>query len=278
MRVQSQILIFLSLIILCGCTRSSGEQDNLNAVLWVQTSVEYTATTSGIYAAATAALQQTIAAEIDVPGRMVVVMDLDETILSNSRFKAHQLLQKSREQSKTWDQWIVLRNATAVPGAVEFIKASQELGVTVRIITNRRCLERPDDRDDCPQKEDSLANLRQVGVKIDGSAILMRGEQSPERCLGLLSGAEKEAGGWSTIDKTSRRECVSQDFDIMMMVGDQLGDFVGDSGRSTLASRDASLMQYQDKWGKTWFMLPNPTYGTWFMLLYPDRRAHLVGR
>jgi len=279
MRIRSHCLVLLLLIstILCACTRSSGREENLNAVLWVQTSVEYIATTTGIYAAATAALQQSFDVEIDAPGQMAVVLDLDETIFNNSRYKAHELQVKSREQITSWDQWAALRNATAVPGAVEFIRASQELGVNVRIITNRRCAKRPNDLDSCPQREDVLANLRHIGVEINDYALLMKGDKPPDRCMGLLSDAEKEAGTWSTSDKTSRHECIGHDYDIVMMLGDQLSDFVGDSGSLTLASRDALQSQHQDKWGKTWFMIPNPTYGAWWRLLYPDRRSHLRG-
>jgi len=277
MRIWSHCPVFLLVIsaTLCACARPGGEQDNLNAVLWVQTSAEYTASTTGIYAVATTALQRTVENRVGDAERMAVVMDLDETILNNSHFKAHELLVRSRNKRKSWDEWVTLRNATAVPGAVEFIRASQELGVTVMIITNRRCQVRPDAHEQCPQRADTLANLQQIGVEVNRHSLMFRGERPSGQCLSTLSDAEKETGSWSTANKTSRRDCVGHDFDIVMMLGDQLGDFVGDSGGSTLAFRDALQSQHQDKWGKTWFMIPNPTYGTWFRLLYPDRRSHL---
>ena len=278
MRFQSQCLaiLFFTSVFLCGCTRAGGGQDNLNAVLWVQTSVEYTATTTGIYEAATTELRRVVEARADAGRPLAVVLDLDETILDNSRYKAHELLVRSQDRRKSWDQWIALRNATAVPGAVEFVRVSQELGVAVYVITNRRCEPRLDSKGECPQQEDSLANLLQTGLKIDDQALLFRGERPPEQCLELLIGAERETGSWSTADKTSRRACVRHDFDVVLIAGDQLSDFVGDIGNSTLESRDALQSQYQHMWGRTWFMIPNPTYGAWFRLLYPDRRSHLI--
>lgn len=279
MRFRSTGMVTSLLVgaVIFGCTRSGGGQDNLNAVLWVQTSVEYTATTTGIFAAATDALERFVETRSDSPRPLAVVVDLDETIFNNSRYKAHELLVRSRDRRKSWDQWIALRNATAVPGAIEFIRASQALGVTVYVITNRRCVTRPNDQGDCPQQNDTIVNMQQVGFDIDAESLFFRGEQPPEHCVDLLTGAERETGSWSTTDKTSRHACVRQEYDVVMTLGDQLSDFVGDSGKSTLASRDALQSQNEHKWGDSWFMIPNPTYGTWFRLLYPDREAHLRG-
>ena len=279
MRGRTNYLLLLSFISanLCGCIKSSSEQENLNAVLWIQTSSEYAATAIGTYAAATAALQRTVTTDVTGIDRMAVVMDLDETVFDNSRYKAQEVLTSVRKQDETWDQWIALREANAVPGAVDFIRASQDLGVSVLFITNRRCRERADTLGDCPQKEDTLVNLQQLGIEIGRRALFLRSEQVPDRCLSFLSESEHEQGRWTASDKTSRRQCVGLDYDIVMLVGDQLGDFIGGPGQSTLVSRDELLRQYEEKWGNTWFMIPNPTYGAWLRLLHPDKRAHLRG-
>ncbi len=260
-----------------GCNKGRSGQDNLHSVLWVQTSAEYAATTTGIYAAATRALQDIVEAASGDTGRMVVVMDLDETIVDNSRFKAHQLQANFGAPLRTWDQWMAMRNATAVPGALEFIGAAREMGVKVMIVTNRRCAVRTGDDRVCPQEEDTLANLQELGLRFDGDSIFLRGERPPERCVDYLSGVERVSGAWVSADKASRRSCVMHDNDIVMMFGDQLGDFVTNPDNSTLDSREAAMNEYEDRWGKTWFLIPNPTYGTWLLLLYPDRREHLHG-
>ena len=279
MRIRTNYLLLLSFIsaYICGCTKISSEQVNLNAVLWIQTSSEYAAATIGTYAAATGALQRAVAADATGIDRMAVVMDLDETVLDNSRYKAQVVLTNVGRQFKTWDQWIALREATAVPGAVDFIRASQELGVSVFFITNRKCRDRADNSGDCPQKEDTLINLQQLGVEIDRGALLLKSERPPDRCLSLLSESEHEQGRRTASDKTSRRRCVGLDHDIIMLVGDQLNDFIGDPGNATLASREELLQQHKEKWGKTWFLIPNPTDGAWLKHLQPDKRAHLRG-
>jgi acid phosphatase len=278
-RIQQSLWLVLSVFALglSGCSKSRSGQDNLHSVLWVQTSAEYAATTTGIYAAATRALQDSVEARAGDTERMVIVMDLDETIVDNSRFKAHELQADLGSPLKTWDEWITLQNATAVPGAIEFIEAAQGMGVKVMIVTNRRCVVRTGDDRVCPQEDDTLANLRQLGLQFDGESLFLRGERSPDRCVDYLSGVERLSGAWATADKASRRSCVMHDYDIVMMFGDQLSDFVTNPEVSTLDSREASLNEYEDRWGKSWFLIPNPTYGTWLRLLYPDKREHLHG-
>ena len=93
----------------------------------------------------------------------------------------------------------------------------------------------------------------------------------------LLSGSEHENGRWASRDKTSRRQCVELENDIVMLVGDQLGDFVGELEESTPASRNAIVNRYEENWGNIWFVIPNPTYGDWLDLLRADKKSHLRG-
>ena len=247
----------------CATTESPGTvnaNDNMDAVLWVQSSTEYAAAAAGTYAAATAALPGLVQAD---SGRgLAVVLDIDETVLDNSRYQGELVENNASYNSASWDQWIERRDADAVPGVVDFIRASQAQGLHVAFITNRACRKRPDSADDCPQKEDTLANLEDIGIDAKSTTLFLRGEVPPEECLPLLTGAEQAAGVWSS-DKTSRRACVGIDHDIAMLFGDQLGDFTEIDEDSSTASAHATAARFEEHWGKTWFMLPNPTYGDW---------------
>lgn len=279
MRLMTDYLLFVSMISanICGCATMSSEQENLNAVLWVQTSSEFSAAATGTYAAATAALQRRVAADPGAVDRMAIVMDLDETVLDNYAYSAQLVLDNVGFQDETWDRWVALREATAIPGAVAFIRSSHDLGVSVFFITNRECLDRADKLNACPQIEDTVVNLRQLGIEADPDRLLLWGGRPPDRCLSLLPQSEREQGRWIASDKTSRRRCVELDHDIVMLFGDQLGDFIGGLEGTTPASRLALLDQYKENWGNTWFMIPNPTYGSWLSLLQPDKRSHLRG-
>ncbi len=50
-------------------------------------------------------------------------------------------------------------------------------------------------------------------------------------------------------------------------MGDQLGDFVQIIS-NTPEGRAALFRQYRDWFGVRWFMLPNPTYGSWEPALF----------
>ena len=65
-------------------------------------------------------------------------------------------------------------------------------------------------------------------------------------------------------NKNTRRQHVAKDYRIVMMIGDNLGDFVDDEENSSSPDiRMAAADRHYDMWGKYWFMLANPTYGDW---------------
>lgn len=277
MRLTEIYLLSLSMASasICGCVTTSNVQENLDATLWAQTSSELPAATIGTYSVATASLQRIVAERPTGNDRMAVVMDVDETVLDGYSYMTQLLLDNEEYTAETWDQWLALRVNAAIPGAIDFIKTGQELGASFIFITNRECLKRADNSGDCPQKEDTLAVLRELGVQTDLDHLFLRGERPPARCLSILTDVEKEKGRWVSSDKTGRRQCVRLDHDIVMLVGDQLGDFIGGLEGATPEIRKALVGQYRGKWGNTWFMIPNPTYGDWLDILQPDKRSHL---
>jgi acid phosphatase len=252
---------------ICGCATTGGAgstpaNDNMDAVVWLQSSAEYAAVTTVVYAAATAKLREIAERDENSSRSAAIVMDVDETVLDNSRYQGQLMIDDSTYDSESWDAWVALRAADAVPGVVDFIRMSQSLGFHVAFITNRTCRSRPDSAEHCPQAADTLANLDAIGVETSSTTLLLRGDRPSERCREHLTEPERVDGAWSS-DKTSRRECVRTDRDIIMLFGDQLGDFIevaesppGKTGREIATD-------YAEHWGVTWFMLPNPTYGSW---------------
>jgi acid phosphatase len=69
---------------------------------------------------------------------------------------------------------------------------------------------------------------------------------------------EKE--GWSG-DKTTRRAAVAAHYRIILLCGDDLGDFI--SARKPRAERDSTTAQYMSWFGERWIVLPNAMYGSW---------------
>ncbi|MEM1176402.1 MAG: HAD family acid phosphatase [Pseudomonadota bacterium] len=263
--------ISLLVLVLGGCaasveTDATPSHDNTDAVVWLQSSSEYAALTAGVYASATAALDAVIGAGDAT--KMAVVLDVDETVLDNSSYQGQLVLDNDTYGSETWDRWIALKAAVEVPGVVDFIRESQARGIHVVFITNRECLQRSSAGDVCPQLEETRANLESIGIDTAQTTLFLRGQQPPEPCRALLTGAEQAQGVWSS-DKTSRRACVELDRQIVMLFGDQFGDFTeahGTDGR-------VSAAEFSDNWGRNWFVLPNPTYGGWKPRSAAEKRA-----
>jgi 5'-nucleotidase (lipoprotein e(P4) family) len=132
-----------------------------------------------------------------------------------------------------------------MPGAVDFAKAVAARGATVYFVTNR---ETPG------EAEGTLANLRALGFPIaaDGSNVLMRGDaRAPGR------------------DKGERRRWIGARHRVVLVLGDNLGDFL-DGASASRSVRQQLMAPYADWWGRRWFMLPNPSYGSWESALLVD--------
>jgi acid phosphatase len=68
----------------------------------------------------------------------------------------------------------------------------------------------------------------------------------------------------------------AKDFRILMSIGDDFGDFLPDVKKNiTPEQRSALVDQYQNYWGAKWFVLANPTYGSWQTILKQPNSQYL---
>src|SRR5271154_5875126 len=122
--------------------------DLLNAVLWMQRSVEYKANALGTFALARLRLDQALAdtgwtaAPAEQTGAFgdlppAVVADLDETLLDNSAYQARMIKTGKTFDPKSWTEFVAAQLSTALPGAVEFAHQVDAQGVKLFYITNR---------------------------------------------------------------------------------------------------------------------------------------------
>lgn len=221
--------------------------DTLNAVLWMQRSVEYKANALGAYALAQIRLDQALAdkkwtaapAEQKVPYQDLppaVILDADETILDNSGYQAWLVTAGESFNPKTWTQFVKSETSTPIPGAVEFAKYADAKGVKVFYISNRT-----------KEEEDPTREvMTKYGFPMGGNVDT------------FLSA--KEQPDWGSA-KGTRRAVVAKDYRVLLLVGDNFGDF----SDAYKGSEDERLKAYEaDKvrWGHDWIMLPNPAYGS----------------
>lgn len=222
--------------------------ENLNAVLWMQTALEYEASAVQAYRQAllqlesaqkdvawSAALEQTSDGSKLSPA---VILDIDETVLDNSSYQARQVRDNTPFTAETWDRWCLEARATAIPGALEFTREADKRGVAVFYITNRTA----------NLEEATRKNLAALGFPLESGAdtVLTRGER-PE---------------WQASAKGPRRAHVAATHRVLLLIGDDLGDFVVDAA-GTPEQRAARTAPQAGWWGRRWIMLPNPTYGSW---------------
>jgi 5'-nucleotidase (lipoprotein e(P4) family) len=225
--------------------------ENLNAVLWMQQSAEYQATALGGFKHAIRMLDLALAdpawdalppAEregLPLAGLPpAVIVDADETIIDNSLFQARLIRDRQEYRPERWREWTEERGATAIPGALDFARAASERGVTVLYLTNRRIPE---------EHEATVDVLRGLGFPLADDASNL-----------LAMGDPRGPGS----EKSPRRRWAGERYRILLMLGDNLGDFI-DQGELGVGERNAAMAQYRDWWGERWLMLPNPTYGAW---------------
>ena len=242
-------------------TEAVPQDDRLNAVLWAQQAVEYKATTDGIYALAAMRLDQALAdpdwtAAPDLQGAAyqdlppAIILDADETVLDNTPYAADDILAGEQFDPDRWNDWASAGVASAVPGAVEFTRAAAAKGVKVFYVTNR----------DAVTEEGTARNLAALGFPMGGNVDT------------LLT--KKEKPDWGSA-KSSRWSVVAKDYRILLMIGDNLGDFTDDY-KTSPADRQAVYDANADKWGREWIALPNPGYGSWESAPFDHDYSHSV--
>jgi 5'-nucleotidase (lipoprotein e(P4) family) len=232
---------------LCAVGAFAQTHENLNAVVWMQTSAEYRATALQTYRTAEASMLRALAdrtwtAAVEqrraVPELPVaVILDLDETVLDNSAFQAWVTATPDAAfNDQTWGKWVGEKRAGLVPGAREFLLAAHAHGVAPFYVTNRVC---------DPNKPD------------DPTVAVLRMHHLPFRPERLLCKTE-------TSDKSARRNLVAAGNRILLLIGDDFNDFLSlPQGQSSVADRSTAVDAFERYWGERWFMLPNPTYGSW---------------
>jgi 5'-nucleotidase (lipoprotein e(P4) family) len=222
------------------------QNDLLNATLWVERSVEFQANTLSMYQLAKIRLDQALAdktwtAATEQTGNYqnlppAVILDGDETTIDNGAYESWLVKVSKDYATATWNAWVAADKATAVPGSVDFTQYAASKGVTVFYVTNRT-----EDQEDVTRK-----NMQALGFPMGGSVdtFLMNNEK-PD---------------WTSL-KGTRRAFVAQNYRVLLLVGDNYGDFSDDYNASE-ADRTKSLQKNMAHIGHDWIFIANPEYGS----------------
>lgn len=249
MRFSNNNLIYIVLILFCSCatsvpTTSTNEEARVelskqlgNAVLWYQRAAEMQLAYEQAYAYARILLDRKLQ-QGSGEKPPAVVLDIDETVLDNSPYEAMLIKQGKVYEISTWNTWVELATAEALPGAKDFVQYAADRGVEVYYISNRSvALLKP-----------TLENLKKLEFPYAYESHVLL----------------KEA----TSDKTSRRNKVRQNHEILLFVGDNLADYSHE-----FADRDKNMgkdlvEKMKSELLNNFIMLPNPMYGEWEGAIY----------
>jgi 5'-nucleotidase (lipoprotein e(P4) family) len=238
------VVVFLVTLAAAGVLAQSSEQQQANtyieaATLYQQTSGEARALEYQTYMLARMLLDRDLHNRRSKMRRAIIV-DVDETILDNSRYQG-MLIKRGVTYPEGWTDWCNRAEATSIPGALEFLKYAHSRGVRVFYITNRKIAE----------KDGTARNLKNLGFpEVNDETLLVRTDTA-------------------TDTKEPRRKSVAARYHIVLLMGDNLNDFSDVFEKSkTVATRLEATEKNRSQFGTHFIVLPNAMYGDWENAVY----------
>lgn len=206
-------------------------QQSVMALNWFQQSGEYRALAYQAFNFARLSFD-------NAPSRVgkpkAVIVDLDETMIDNSAYSAWQVKAGQPFADKSWSTWNQARQATAVPGAVDFANYVNSHGGTMFYVSNR-------DRKDAAATADNLKRLGFSGVN--------------EKTLRLRTDSSNKQARFDAIR--------AEGYNVVLYIGDNLNDYGAATYHQDNAQRRAFVDQNHSRFGTQFIILPNPLYGDW---------------
>ena len=255
------VVVFVLFSASCTTTPVADRRHEDLGLLWVKHAAEYEALSRQVYQAAELALPRFIEDQswTALPGqedaeglRPAIIFDVDETIASNINF---QLTYERPFENWKHYEWSRSNPALPVPGFAKFAKAAREAGVELFFVTNRPCELVAGNDDPCPQLQSSVNDVIEAGVETDADHVFLAYQRDD----------------W-TKEKLTRREHVAKTHRVIMLFGDDLGDFIACTRAkpaapctepATAESRKLKVAAHAEYWGNGWYVLPNPMHGSW---------------
>lgn len=211
-------------------------------VLWQQYAAEYRALCYQAFNIAGLRLNE-ISKRQFRKHKMAIITDLDETILDNSYSEAQQIKEGKSFTPAAWKDWTSRSSATAVPGAVAFLQEAKHKGASIFYISNR----------DTSELQSTLRNLELLQLPDADTAHIL-----------LMTG---------TSSKEARQQQVMANYNVFMLMGDNLNDFLPAFEKKSPDGRFAETEKQREEWGRKFIVLPNATYGEWENALYNYQRG-----
>ncbi|MBF26160.1 MAG: hypothetical protein CMP49_06615 [Flavobacteriales bacterium] len=218
-------LLICVLFPLFSFTQHANDLNNLsNDVIWVTESKEYKMLCQQIYNTATKQLKK----QCKKNSNPVIIMDIDETVLDNSKYQVDLHIQNTSFNSKSWNNFVEEEISELVPGAKKFILAYKKYSnAKIIYISNR----------DASTLESTKSNMKKLGIFFEDDIFLLRENKSDSKIIRRQE----------VLDGNHRMKNYGPQ-SVIAYFGDAIGDFPKDK-------------KYQ--FAKNKFLFPNPMYGEW---------------
>lgn len=247
MEVKRFMLVLLfPLVWMAACTgpdrqdspdAGGDELTGVQALLWYQQAAETEALYLQGFNMAADRAREYAATEERLPP--AVILDIDETVLDNSPFNVDMLRKGYSYSEEKWAEWCEMREALPLPGALEFTKLADSLGIKVFYVSNRAE----------GLMEATLENLQEFGFpNADAAHVLLKS---------------------TTSSKDARRAIIRENYEVILLLGDNLGDFDGVFDDRTERFGKMQVQEQRDLFGRKFIVFPNPIYGSWVKGAFP---------
>lgn len=170
-----------------------------------------------------------------------IITDIDETVLDNSPYFVREAAKGKAYADSTWVKWTSEIRCDTIPGAYSFFKYAASKGVVIFYITNRFQIE----------QAATLKNLQKFNLPNADAAHL------------FLLNTESSS-------KESRRQQITKNYDVVLLLGDNLGDFSSIFDGLSYQQRTWQADKVQQEFGKRFIVFPNAMYGAWEDRLYSN--------
>ena len=231
--MKKYLIVLLSIL---SCNQPDYKNDNdykIQAQVWTQNSAEYRALCYQAFNAAKMNLDALFFFEKEDDKPLAIIADVDETVLDNSPYDGKLILNNTTYNRESWVEWGNLEIAKAIPGSLEFLIYASEKNVEIFYISNRYS----------EQLEATVNNLKKLGFPdAKESNVLLRGD---------------------TRSKSERRKSVSDNYEVIMLIGDNLSDFNDEFEIKLYNERSNQTDKLKNEFGTKLIVLPNPNYGDW---------------
>ena len=245
----SLFLFFVS----CNAQKSAADAQEhfvsngkLYAALFQQQAAEYDALCYQAYNIARLRLDEALAKPSDKP--LAIVSDIDETFMNTSYYAVECGRNGTEFEYKTWEEWTTKAEATPLAGAVEFFQYAAQKGVQIFYVTNRKESER----------KGTTLNIKRYHFPFQGDDHL------------IFRTAERS--------KENRRLNIAKNYNIVLFLGDNLGDFDKDFDATTPEGCSQAVEKNHKQFGTKYIVLPNTSYGDWENVLYGENPLTLKER